>query len=193
MMGNDIQDSDVVVAIPGCDTCRDRGVALGKGKAGLRRSGGMAATAIAQDLRKVSVGGGHPLCAQPHAKSPRVSRERQAGTGQQYLRAFNQTCNSRSQELPLHGIKGRRRCCCRRIHAHRNLPHEQGRSGSMAMLGSRPCRGPQDDPPRRTHAVELDGRISQHQSDRMDTQEGGGGAPLTLNQESLTEAERDRN
>ena len=58
-----------------------------------------------------------------------------------------------------------------RLHAHRNRPHEQRQSRSLATLGSRPCRRPQDDPPRRPHAVELDGGINQHQSDRTHTHE----------------------
>ena len=43
------------------------------------------------------------------------------------------------------------------------------RAGPALFAPSRPRRRPQDEPSRRPHALELDSRISQHQSDRTHT------------------------
>ena len=115
----------------------------------------MVARPIAQNLREVTSGTGHPLRPEPPAQNTAIPQQQLSGVGQLYRRTRREACRHRPQELDVCRLPTWREFHGHRLHPDRNRQAEQGRSAGMANMGSGKYRRSQNQQARRTDAKEL--------------------------------------
>jgi len=115
----------------------------------------MVARPIAQNLREVTSGTGHPLRPEPPAQNTAIPQQRLSGVGQLYRRTRREACRHWPQELDVCRLPTWREFHGHRLHPDRNRQAEQGRSAGMANMGSGKYRRSQNQQARRTDAKEL--------------------------------------
>jgi len=117
-------------------------------------AGSLAACPTARHLRQIAAGGRNPSCPDAHGAAQTLPRSRHSGVGQRHRRTRDAISCHWAQEPSIRGIANRRQSRRHRLHLDRNRQVEWHQSPSLACRHTRPHSRLQNQPGRRSAAVE---------------------------------------